>query len=332
MASYTVIQPEWIDWIRTNYQGGADLGQIREILISQGLTPTVTDQQISVAIRQADVQQDPSAFEQLRKLEAIMAMYTTLRAQCQTQSVPRESNLEPEQFFRWYYAANTPVVLTGQMATWPALEKWNPDYFETYFGSERVEVMAGRNADPAFEINSAAHKTIMPMTQFVNMLGAAGETNDFYMVANNRSIESGTLRYLLDDIRFFDGILDPHAAAAKLFLWFGPAGTVTPLHYDVMNVLLAQVLGRKKVTLIPSFQTPYMYNKIGVYSQVNFDAPDYLRYPLFQKTTPLEVLLEPGEALFIPVGWWHHVRSVDVSISVSFINFAVENSYQWETK
>jgi ribosomal protein L16 Arg81 hydroxylase len=40
--------------------------------------------------------------------------------------------------------------------------------------------------------------------------------------------------------------------------------------------------------------------------------------------------LEPGEAIFIPVGWWHHVKSLEVSISVSFTNFVFPNYYEWK--
>ena len=51
------------------------------------------------------------------------------------------------------------------------------------------------------------------------------------------------------------------------------------------------------------------------------------KYPLMKKTTSIEVVLEPSDALFIPIGWWHCVESLDVSISLSFTNFAVENSF-----
>jgi ribosomal protein L16 Arg81 hydroxylase len=42
------------------------------------------------------------------------------------------------------------------------------------------------------------------------------------------------------------------------------------------------------------------------------------------------VLLDPGQVLFLPVGWWHHVRSMDISISLSFTNFRAANDYVWE--
>ena len=44
-----------------------------------------------------------------------------------------------------------------------------------------------------------------------------------------------------------------------------------------------------------------------------------------------EVLLHPGEALFIPVGWWHQVLAVDTSISLAFTNFIRRNRFDWYT-
>ncbi len=41
----------------------------------------------------------------------------------------------------------------------------------------------------------------------------------------------------------------------------------------------------------------------------------------------LECEIGPGDALFLPIGWWHHVEALDVSISVSFTNFAADNDF-----
>jgi hypothetical protein len=43
---------------------------------------------------------------------------------------------------------------------------------------------------------------------------------------------------------------------------------------------------------------------------------DVARFPLFEKATEYRMILQPGEMIFIPRGWWHHVRSLDKSISV----------------
>jgi len=41
-------------------------------------------------------------------------------------------------------------------------------------------------------------------------------------------------------------------------------------------------------------------------------------FPLFRDAEFVEGVLGPGECLYIPVGWWHYVRSVSPSFSVSF--------------
>jgi hypothetical protein len=43
----------------------------------------------------------------------------------------------------------------------------------------------------------------------------------------------------------------------------------------------------------------------------------------------LDLVLAPGEALFLPVGWWHHVRALDLSISVAFNHFVWLNDFEW---
>jgi hypothetical protein len=315
---------EWSDWIEENQARGVPEIEIGDILAANGFDPRFANAVATNVLSAAPVTQ------RLNKLEALMSIYSELWAQRGTGAVDRTSEISGATFFRWYYSTNRPLVLLNQMNDWPALERWSPVYLKARCGAAAVEVMMRRSLDPQYEINCDQHRSTIRMDEYVDMVESAGPTNDFYMVANNHSLESSGLWTLLDEIRNFDGILDPGTAPGRVFLWFGPTGTVTPLHHDSMNVLLAQVLGRKLVTLIPSFETHLVYNHLGVYSEVDCEVPDYERYPLFQNVSRLEVLLEPGQALFIPVGWWHHVRSLEVSISVSFTNFLVPNRYAWE--
>eukprot|EP00163_Fabomonas_tropica_P022597 TRINITY_DN39392_c0_g1_i1.p1 TRINITY_DN39392_c0_g1~~TRINITY_DN39392_c0_g1_i1.p1 ORF type:complete len:109 (-),score=7.30 TRINITY_DN39392_c0_g1_i1:12-338(-) len=106
-------------------------------------------------------------------------------------------------------------------------------------------------------------------------------------------------------------------------MWFGPAGTVSPLHCDPYNNILCQVVGCKRIALFPPSCTPSLYphsgeEQLANTSQVDYLQPDLARFPLFRKTTATELVLSAGQALYIPKGWWHWVQSETASISLSF--------------
>jgi ribosomal protein L16 Arg81 hydroxylase len=157
----------------------------------------------------------------------------------------------------------------------------------------------------------------------------AGLGNDSYLVANNEVLAKPAMAPLWDDFTLDRRYLTRNDEHTHAFLWFGPRGTVTPLHHDAMNVLFNQVVGRKRFQLISPLESPYLYNSVSVYSDVDILEPDIVRFPLFAHAHPIELVLEPGETLFVPVGWWHHVESLDLSISVSFTNFVFENDPEW---
>jgi hypothetical protein len=169
----------------------------------------------------------------------------------------------------------------------------------------------------------------MTLAEYGRMVETGGETNDYYLVANNRALDTANLTPLLGDIETPKEYLDETSYEGRAFLWFGPCGVITPLHHDTMNIFMAQIFGRKLLRLIPPEDTPLLYNEQGVYSSVDLETPDYDRYPLFREARVLDVEISPGDLLFIPVGWWHHARSLSVSIGVSFTNFVFPNTFEF---
>lgn len=152
------------------------------------------------------------------------------------------------------------------MDGWPAMTRWTPDYLKALLSDEEVEIMAGRASDPDYEVNCQRHRRKLPFGEYVDMVHSGAETNDYHLVANNGFLRRPKPKQLLADIVMFPEYLDPRLADGGVFLWYGPAGTVTPLHHDTSNIFMAQVRGRKRIKLISPVDLEFLYNDVGVFS------------------------------------------------------------------
>jgi hypothetical protein len=90
---------------------------------------------------------------------------------------------------------------------------------------------------------------------------------------------------------------------------------------------MAQVIGRKRVKLAPSWDLPLMENYYHVYSRIDgrIAPPRPLARP--GEAQILECILGPGEILFLPIGWMHFVEGLEISVTVSFTNFIIDNDF-----
>lgn len=233
-----------------------------------------------------------------------------------------EVNLPPERFFAEYYYLNRPVVLRGLMDDWPALGLWNPETFDQRYGQVVVEVSSDRTGDPKFEERFEQHRKEMTMSDLIRLI-QTDIGNDVYIVAKNRLLERPEFADLLQEFKYRKGYFTPPQSGNGARIWFGGAGTITPLHHDASNILFAQVYGRKLVRLISPLEIGNVYNDRACFSAVDIDSPDFISFPRFKNILMLEVVVEPGDFLFFPIGWWHAVRSLEISISLSFQNFDV---------
>ncbi|KAM7106035.1 tRNA wybutosine-synthesizing protein 5 isoform 2-T2 [Molossus nigricans] len=88
-------------------------------------------------------------------------------------------------------------------------------------------------------------------------------------------------------------------------------------HYDVMDNVLIQVTGKKRVVLFCPRDAQYLYLS-GTKSEVlNIDNPDLAKYPLFSKARRYECSLKAGDVLFIPALWFHNVLSEEFGVGVN---------------
>jgi hypothetical protein len=330
-ATETVISRDWVLWISENLLHGCMPTSMLQTMTAAGLDPIAASQALE-EINAGPVMQAARRHQQMtRKLESVMLNQCRLQQFSPSFSVvERRKGLSKKELFEDYFLANRPVIVTDMAEHWPALQKWSPQYLKARFGDVEVEVQHGRSTDKNYEQNKLALRKKMPLGAFVDLIDTYGSSNDLYMTANNEALKSGPLASLLDDIGPLPDYMPRENLIQNTFLWFGPAGTVTPLHHDTVHLFHLQVMGRKRWRFISPMQTPLVYNFNQVFSQVDLEAPDLARFPLFAQAAIIDAVVEPGEALFLPLAWWHHVRSLDTCISLSFSNLRLPGTFEFQ--
>ena len=231
-----------------------------------------------------------------------------------------------EIFQRNFLSPRKPVIITGAMKSWNALTLWTTDYLNAVIGNTEVDISVSQNSlfTGNLENGFAKLRQKMNFTELINLLQKDKLTDNYYYL-QQQSIPANFPK-LFSDIEFpeyFDKklLIDPT-------IWIGSGGNISPLHYDAMDNLFAQVSGRKRFLLFDPQQTSSLYpfpadSKIPHMSQINIDKPDFDKFPNFPKAKYFECVIKAGEILFIPVFWWHQVYSLEnsnnkLNISVNF--------------
>lgn len=260
----------------------------------------------------------------LKRYEWILAVEARQRAlSFRANGIPRTSAMSSEDFLDNFYAQSRPVIIEGDMADWPALDLWTPSYLAKLIGNTKIEYQGERNSSLDFDVFKASHRREMPFDAFIAAITAPGVGNDMYMTDANESANLAALAPLQNDLGHLDQYLTNQAGTP----WIGPAGTFTPLHFNLANQLFAQVTGTKRFVLSPPSETQRLYPRYNGASAVHdlMNEGQLRQYPAARGTRTYEFELRPGELLFVPTGWWQQVTAVDFSVTLTYTDFLWPN-------
>ena len=218
-----------------------------------------------------------------------------------------------EDFHTHYLKPRRPLLIKNLSHSWPAYRKWSLDYMKASIGDIRVPLYDSRKADPAAPINAAG--TEMPFGDYIDLIRREPTDLRIFLFDPIRHAPA-----LLDDYEFptdlMGGFLDRHP---KLF--FGGAGSETFLHYDIdMAHIFHTHFGRKHIILFDYKWKERLYRiPCATYALEDYrvDAPDTERFPALAGIQGIECYLEYGDTLFMPSGWWHWMKYLDGSFSIS---------------
>ena len=235
------------------------------------------------------------------------------------QHIEKIGTLSPDDFQQNYYKTNTPIVITDLAKEWPAYNKWNWDYFKQIVGDKEVGIYNNIKSDPYTPINTADDYT--SFGEYIDMIrtGPAAWRIFLFNIFSHAP-------QLVDDFVWPEHLMKGFVKRFPM-LFVGGASSITHMHFDIdmSHILHTQFVGRKRVLLFPFqeqhklYRKPYEVLSMADFSHYYKDSgnPDYDKFPALKYARGYEVILEHGDTLFMPAGYWHHMEYLDSGFAMS---------------
>ncbi len=236
----------------------------------------------------------------------------------QLQIVPEFDQIDPSHFKTEFYQPQKPVVIKSLAKQWPAYDKWNWNYFKTLVGEKRVGLYNNIKSDAYTPINTADdYKTF---GEYINIIsnGPAGWRIFLFNIFEHAP-------ELVKDFTWPEHLMKGFVKKYPM-LFVGGASSITHMHFDIdlSNILHTQFLGRKRVLLFPHaeqhklYRKPYEVLSLADFTNYYQDGKlNYEAFPALKLAKGYEVILDHGDTLFMPAGYWHHMEYLDSGFAMS---------------
>lgn len=226
--------------------------------------------------------------------------------------VSENTGMSREEFRRDYLSKAKPLVIEGFANQFPAGKLWTFDYLNQKMGDHVVGVV-----DNSVKKNTAlTHPDLkMKFRDFSEIIRRDEETS-YRIFAFNMFREVPELRKEFPTPKIASGILGNLGLT-----FFGGKNTTVRFHYDTdcSGVLMTQLIGRKRVILIPPQYERFLYKvPFASFSLANLERPDYEQFPGLKYVRGYDFILQPGDALFMPARHWHFNTYLEGGMAVSF--------------
>lgn len=231
--------------------------------------------------------------------------------------IERVKTISKADFFNNYVKKQIPVVVEELTHDWPAYEKWRLNYIKEVAGDKTVPLYDDRPVKAEDGFNEAHAK--MKMSDYIDLL-EKGPTN-YRIFLYNIMKEVPVLK---NDFKWPNIGLNLVKQLPMLF--FGGENSKVFMHYDIdySNILHFNFNGEKQCILFAPDQTKYMYkipHSLISREDIDFDNPDYEKFPALKYAEGYICNLKHGEMLYMPEGYWHYMKYLTPSISMSLRAF-----------
>jgi hypothetical protein len=238
----------------------------------------------------------------------------------QLQPLATFDSLDAESFKQDFYNPQLPCIIKNFSYNKTAREKWNWDYFKKIIGNKEVGVYNNTKSDAHTPINKA--DGYMKFGEYLDMVKKGPVELRIFLFNIFQHAPQLTADFEWPD-EYMKGFVKKYP-----MLFVGGAGSITHMHFDIdlSHILHTQFVGRKKVLLFPYTEQYKLYRKpfevlcladFSNYSDIDRSKLDYKNFPAVRKAQGFEGILEHGDTLFMPAGYWHHMEYLESGFAMS---------------
>lgn len=248
-------------------------------------------------------------------------------------------DLDTEFFKKEFIQKCRPVIIKGAIKNWPAFTKWNIKYFIQNIGNVLVKFKcANTSLFPNPNTFDELEQLTIRESTFAEYLNLLIQNNKDTINKNWFFLDGDEVCFVEDGLpnNKFDIIASdfslpsfiPNNDLETTGLWVSKRGTASSIHYDSNGChnFNAQIKGSKRVVLFDpkEYKKLYMHTmtkdlSFYNFSKVNWRELNYNKFPDLKDVQYIEGILEPGDALFLPVFWLHYFDHLgEINININF--------------
>ena len=223
------------------------------------------------------------------------------------------NDISKEDFQENYFKKKKPLLIKNYASRWEAFDKWNFDFIKEKAGEQEVPLYDNKPADSKKSSDAPVAK--MKMKDYIDTIKSRpSDLRIFFYIITDRLPELlKNFTYPDLGIRFFKRLPT---------LFFGGSEAHVLMHYDVDlgDFMHFHFEGKKRILLFDQKQSKFLYKvplSVHTVYDIDYENPDYEKFPALKYAKGIEIFMEHGDALFIPGAFWHFNRYLEPGFSMS---------------
>lgn len=236
----------------------------------------------------------------------------------------REVEFTSHRDFARTFPSWEPAVFRGVAKNWPAVGKWGLDFFGDRFGQTRAVLI---DQYGLYSEGESSRYEIGTMGQFVEAIRAGKKESLRFaaIVEENQELKDDL------DMKWLAGFRSNFSLRGFCQFFMSPASTHTPVHCALESNAFVQVYGKKRWVLHSAMYQPFLDPPADrlPYFHTDFlpDRPSP-RFPLAPHAPAYEVVLEPGDVMYVPPFVWHYVENLTDTIAIAYRFFSLRTAFR----